>query len=320
LRPDNWRDEQVPFNDARDLVEAMAHAFVLELEKALRRGMLHGYRLTEESAKTVRGRILMREQWANSLRLKSEVAVAYDEFTPDILENRLLKAAIERIRRIRISDESIRRALGLYARQMGNVSDQHYAAGRIPEVQFTHLKRHYERAILLARMILSATSFELGDGSVHARGFLINMNWVFEEFVRVALREALHEPASRFEKRVLWFDQDKTTPLEPDLVWAPHGAVRFVGDAKYKIVDDNMLNADLYQMLAYIVAADLPSGLLIYPKGGKAVETSIRVANVARTIEISTLDISAEPREILHSVERIAERVRALAKQDSELS
>ena len=102
FRQNDWRDELAPFKEARDLVEAMAHAFVLALDKALRRGVLHGYRLTEESAKTVRGRILMREQWANSLRLKSEVAVAYDEFTPDILENRLLKAAIERIRRIRI--------------------------------------------------------------------------------------------------------------------------------------------------------------------------------------------------------------------------
>ena len=47
FRPNDWRDEQAPFKDARDLVEAMAHAFVVELEKALRRGVLHGYRLTE---------------------------------------------------------------------------------------------------------------------------------------------------------------------------------------------------------------------------------------------------------------------------------
>src|SRR6266542_3873994 len=98
-------------------------------------------------------------------------------------------------------------------------------------------------------MILSATSFELSDGSVRARGFLINMNSVFEEFVRVALREALHESPSRFEKRALWFDEDKTIGLEPDLTWAPHGGLRFVGDAKYKrIVNDNTPNADLYQM------------------------------------------------------------------------
>ncbi len=315
LNPKDWRDELAPFEEARDLVEAVAHVFASALDNALRRGVLHGYRLTEESAKTVRGRILMREQWANSLRLRSEVAVAYDEFTPDILENRLLKAAIERIRRIHIRDEPIRLALGRHARQLEDISDQYFAAGRIPEVHFTHLNRHYERAIFLARMILSATSFELGDGPVRARGFLINMNTVFEEFVRVALREALHEPESRFGKRVLYFDEGGKTPIEPDLVWwAPNGVLRFVGDAKYKRLDDSLRHPDLYQMLAYMVAADLPSGMLIYPKG-EAPETSVAVANIGRTIEIRTLDISAEPSEILASVARIAARVRTMAEQ-----
>jgi 5-methylcytosine-specific restriction enzyme subunit McrC len=169
-------------------------------------------------------------------------------------------------------------------------------------------------------MILSATSFELGDGSVRARGFLINMNWVFEEFVRAALREALHESARRFGKAWLYFDEAKKSALGPDLTWAPKGRIAFVGDAKYKrITYDNIRNADLYQMLAYIVAADLPNGMLIYPST-EAEPTSLRVVNIGRTIEISTLDISAEPREILASVGRIAARVRTIAKQDNELS
>ena len=246
----------------------MAHAFVLALDKALRRGVLHGYRLTEESAKTVRGRILLREQWANSLRLKSEVAVAYDEFTPDILENRLLKAAIERIRRIRIRNEQIRRALVRYARQLEDVSDQYFAAGQNSRSALHAPEPALRAGHLLARMILSAMSFELGDGTVRARGFLINMNWVFEEFVRVALREALHEPGTGSGRARLDFDQaERNLAVEPDLTWAANGALAFVGDAKYKRIDDNMCNPDLYQMLAYIVAANLPSGMLIYPKG-----------------------------------------------------
>ena len=35
-------------------------------------------------------------------------------------------------------------------------------------------------------------------------------------------------------------------------------------------LDDNMSHPDLYQMLAYVVAADLPSGMLIYPSKGEA--------------------------------------------------
>jgi 5-methylcytosine-specific restriction enzyme subunit McrC len=132
------------------------------------------------------------------------------------------------------------------------------------------------------------------------------MNRVFEEFVRVALREALHEPASRFgtwrelyyggKVQRLYFDEDYRKELEPDLLWAPDGTLRFVGDAKYKrIFADNMPNADLYQMLAYIVAANLPSGLLIYPKD-EAEETTLRVAKLGRTIETRTLESLPSPK------------------------
>lgn len=204
---------------------------------------------------------------------------------------------------------------------MSDVSDQYFAQGRIPKVHFTHLNRHYERSILLARMILSATSFELGDGRIYAPGLLINMNWVFEEFVRVALAEALHEPASRFGKGRLDFYRSDTEPtptgVAPDLMWTPYGAPVFVGDAKYKRrTDENMCNADLYQMLAYIIAADLPSGMLIYPENKNEVEaTKLSIVNIGRTIEICTIDISAEPRDILASVASIAACVRKMAKQ-----
>ena len=146
------------------------------------------------------------------------------------------------------------------------------------------------------------------------------MNWVFEEFVRVALREALHEHENRFGKGRLDLYQSDTEfnprAVEPDLMWSPYGAPVFVGDAKYKrITDDNMCNADLYQMLAYIIAANLPSGMLIYPRGkGEAEKTSVMVAHIGRTIEICTLDISAEPRDIRASVACIAARVRAMAE------
>ena len=39
----------------------------------------------------------------------------------------------------------------------------------------------------------------------------------------------------------------------------------FVGDAKYKnLADRSAPNADLYQLLAYATALDLPGGTLIY--------------------------------------------------------
>ena len=44
------------------------------------------------------------------------------------------------------------------------------------------------------------------------------------------------------------------------------GRTRFVADIKYKLTDDSAggSNADLYQLLAYTTALDLPEGMLIY--------------------------------------------------------
>ena len=59
--------------------------------------------------------------------------------------------------------------------------------------------------------------------------------------------------------------------LRPDLSWWDgETSVTFVGDAKYNKISGQQIrspNADLYQMLAYTTALDLPGGLLIYAKG-----------------------------------------------------
>jgi 5-methylcytosine-specific restriction enzyme subunit McrC len=49
----------------------------------------------------------------------------------------------------------------------------------------------YQPALRLAELVLRATSIELGGGGVAVNGLLLDMPWIFEEFVTAALREAL---------------------------------------------------------------------------------------------------------------------------------
>ena len=103
--------------------------------------------------------------------------------------------------------------------------------------------------------------------------------------------------------------------MEPDLSWwstsqngsEPHP--RFVGDAKYKKLElQGFRHADIYQMLAYCTAADLPSGLLIYASDeGEPAE--YRINRAGKTIEVAALDLSGTPEAILDSVRQLAGRV-----------
>ena len=62
---------------------------------------------------------------------------------------------------------------------------------RYPEIRYTRLNEHYRPAVELARLVLRSDSYELRHGAVRGTSFLVDMNRVFEDFVVVAIREAL---------------------------------------------------------------------------------------------------------------------------------
>jgi 5-methylcytosine-specific restriction enzyme subunit McrC len=90
----------------------------------------------------------------------------------------------------------------------------------------------------------------------------------------------------------------------------------FVGDVKYKrITPAGFPNADIYQMLAYVTAADLPGGLLVYAAGEQQpVLHTIR--HLGKTVEVVALDLTQSPEGILAQIEVLAKRVRQLRDSD----
>jgi 5-methylcytosine-specific restriction enzyme subunit McrC len=170
--------------------------------------------------------------------------------------------------------------------------------------------------VALARLVLRAASFDLAQGGVQAAAFLVDMNEVFEDFVAVALREALGLAERVFPQgargRWLRLDEAGAVGLKPDLSWWEGSSCTFVGDAKYRRVSAaGVENADLYQLLAYAVAADLPGGLLVYAAGEGAPVTH-QVVHVGKRLEVTMLDLGGSPEGILTQVHRLARQVRGL--------
>ncbi len=300
------KPEDFAFGQAHDLFEAMIPGFVIQVRRALRRGILRGYRIEEDALHGVRGRIRFNDQIRNRFGIFPPVEVSYDDFTEDIELNRLLKAAIVRLGRMRIRSEGARRSLRSFDRALAEVADVEYGQGAIPDFSFNRLNRHYEPAIRLAQLILESTSVELIRGSVRAASFLVDMNKVFEDFMVIALREALGVMEREFPQgRRMWLDRDRRVHLEPDISWWDGRRCVFVGDLKYKKTDYGIPNADLYQLLAYTIAADLPTGLLIYAHG-EADPVSHPIKHVGKQLEVVAMDLSGSPDQILAEVSKIA--------------
>ena len=299
------------------LVEAMAHLFHAAVRQATGRGLLQGYLTQEETLNVVRGRIRIEDQLRRRYGIAVPIEVRYDEFTPDIPPNQLLKAAVRRLALLPQRTQSTRRKLSAMRAVFAHVSDAEYHPAHLPELPVNPLNTHYQPALALARLILKSGTVELAAGNVESASFLIDMNQVFEDFVVVALREALKLTDYAFPQeahgRNLWLDpspNNRKVRLRPDLSWWQGNRCVFVGDAKYKRTNvHGAWNHDIYQALAYAVAAGLPSALLIYAHGeGNPVTYDIPEAG--KRIEVDVLDLHGQPDEILERVKRLARKVR----------
>jgi 5-methylcytosine-specific restriction enzyme subunit McrC len=312
LNPKGWREDQIDVAEHRDLLPALAHTFERHADRALRRGLLQGYRTTQDSALVVRGRIREGEQIRRHYGMAIPVELEYDEFTADIAENQLLRAAAERLLRLPGVPAPVRTRLLHQRARLADITPL-VRGHQLPVWRPTRLNARYHHALHLAAIVLRGASIEHLVGAVRIDGFLFDMNKIFEDFVTVALREALSDAAKETADRrtVLQahhhLDEADTVLMKPDLVWYD-GAGRplAVADAKYKAEKpEGFPGADLYQLLAYCTVLGLRDGHLIYARGD-ATHAAHLVRNTAVRIHQHALDLDQDPDHLLAEIETIA--------------
>ncbi|CAM5629525.1 hypothetical protein SAVIM338S_05996 [Streptomyces avidinii] len=308
LKPLGWREGLVDVAEHRDVMPALAHAVERQTDRALRRGLLQGYRAVEETSFLVRGRIREAEQVRRRFGRPLPVETAYDEFTTDIAENRILHASVERLLRLPGVPGDVRRRLLHQRARLAEVTP--IPRGRTPPVWHpTRLNAHYHHALRLAEVVLDGSSPEHRAGGLRIDGHLFNMNKLFEDFLTVALREAFHGSGRTcaLQDGSVYLDEAREIRMKPDLVvYGPDGAAQAVVDAKYKAErPDGYPDADLYQMLAYCTALGLGEGHLVYAKGN-APHASHRVRHAGIVIHQHALDLDQEPAGLLAEVVRLA--------------
>jgi 5-methylcytosine-specific restriction enzyme subunit McrC len=309
---DAWREDTVPVAEAEDLVPAVAQALWRQVSRAVWQGLLPGYVVVDESSLVLRGRLLESAQLTRHHGLPLPLEIRHDEFTVDIPENQILRAACERMLTVpRIDDESSR-MLRRILRNFTDVRSLH-RSDPVPMWQPTRLNARYHTALRLAELVLRATSVEHGSGTVAVNGFLLDMPVLFEDFVTVALREALE---ASFGGRVIaqarhHLDIAGRVLLKPDIVWQINGSAAAVVDAKYKAEKPRGYpNADLYQLLAYCTVLGLPTGHLVYAAGNEEPARHV-VRQAGIEILCHALNLSQPPDALLAEMRDLARKIAA---------
>jgi 5-methylcytosine-specific restriction enzyme subunit McrC len=242
--PHRWQDKWSTISSTGSLTDGIAALFLTAYHRTVAGGPLRAYRTVERDEPTIKGRI----RWERQARRPGPlpVAVRYQLHDDDIIENQILRATIQVLRRQRISDHVVRSGLTRAWQQLRDLTDTQITPGHIDRLTWTRHNAHYQPLLLLARTILAGAMPDLLAGAVPVVGFTLRLYDVFEKFVRSVLRDSLAATSTDFPDNPadhqLFLDEDRRIRLLPDLGYRADRAWRFVGDVKYKADTGNGLN------------------------------------------------------------------------------
>lgn len=308
--PNGWRTQQADFDKDDELFAAIAHGFSHHAVIALERGLLRGYVRHDELRNDIRGRVMFDRLIARG-GLPLPAPVAYDEYTEDILENRILRTATQLLLRLpRVSADARRRLQRIRAILDTVTPLRQWRHVKAPPI--TRLNERYSAALHLAELVLTGATPSAQVGGVRSSTFVFDMNKVFEDFLTTAFREAMRGRGGEVRDQVneIALDEAAVLRLRPDLSWWRDGRCASVLDAKYKAITAGVMrHPDAYQMLAYCTAYDLPRGYLVYARDqGEESRTHV-IRNGGKHIIVTSIDVEREPDEVLAQVQRLADQV-----------
>ena len=232
-----FRPQERDFDFGRDtaLPDVLALALNAMARQAFARGLLHGYLRKEEALYTVRGRIRFDAQLRRRFNIPLPVEVRYNEFTEDILANRLVKAAAYRLGGMRLRSTQARSGLAWVAGMLDKVSLVEFPVRDVPEVEFDRLNEHYRGVVALSRLILRHSAFEAQPG--RSAGYRLSDGYEpgFSGVCDGGVAGGIGASERTFgEDGIGGLDVDDRIKLRPDLVWRDGGFVGLWGMSNTK--------------------------------------------------------------------------------------
>lgn len=240
-----------------------------------------------------------------------------DELTTDTTVNRgVLNATVLLSRLVR--DRALSQALDRHHQRLRrHVTLTPIRAIDLEGIELTRLASHYTDLFGLTKLVLRSVYIEeLSAGGRASFALLVDMNDVFEKVVERWVREAIEDRKGwavegQASSQSLVTGGKRTFTIRPDvLVRDGDGTPVLVGDAKWKLDDPDSSdrepsNEDIYQLIAYELAHDVP-GALFYPEQGARVSSdySVRRLHPLQTVEVPVAQATSEANTLADGIKK----------------
>lgn len=292
------------------LLEILIRLFSGKLFAALRQGMPRHYIGHEEDLTALRGKLDLVRQFTILAATPQKLACRFDELSPDVALNQIMKATVTRLLGISDSAENQRRLTEL-AFAYDAVATVPVKSLRWDHVVLDRTNAGWSELLRFAKVLLQDRFQSTTMGAAEGFSLLFEMNTLFEEFVGRVLRKALRGT----DLSVQLQGPQKHALIErpsgkarfatrPDIVVSRSGKPLLVIDTKWKRLKGAIEHpkrgvgqADVYQMMAYAHVYECDRLMLLYPHHHELAEQEgvVAIHQIAHKenslIAIATVDL-----------------------------
>lgn len=295
-----------------DLNNFFARLLATTTHHLLKSGLDRSYLALEEETPRIRGCIDFSASEKNQSRTRGKLVCTYDELSPDVLHNRILKATL----RLLLADARVhtetRKSLRNVHASFAEVGDVRISPHHFHRVQLHRNNRSYRFLLHLCELIHAALLPEKSaEGTKRFRDFTQDeriMARVYEDFVRNFADRNLHGA----EVSAMLIDWLTSEPSQGTLGMLP----RMITDVTIAWPDRKLIldckyyeealtsrydalrfhSSNLYQLNAYLTNKAFEpgwenvEGMLLYPSNGYEIDHDF-ILHRRHRVRISTIDL-----------------------------
>ncbi len=241
------------------LFEVFVFMFLEELSLIIKRGVKSGYVQKQDNTKYLKGSLLVNHHIRLNSIKKDKFFVSYDEFLPDIPENRLIKRTLEYLLINSHNTNNLKR-IQLFLNILLNIDCSTNIDKDIQSCSFNRLMSGYANILKWCSIFLRNKSFLNYRGSNIAFALLFPMEKIFESFIgkelkRSSIFDTVKLQHNKFSLLREISGRNSYSKMIPDIVAFNEDSI-YIIDTKWKLLDENLFRygikeSDLYQLFAY---------------------------------------------------------------------
>ena len=297
------------------ILEILIRTFTNKLADALRRGMPRRYIEQNDDLPNLRGSLDVVRQFTRHAVNPSRLACRFDELSPDIALNQIMKAALARLMRVSRSVHNQRQLHECYL-AYADISEVSRSRLKWNAVRLDRTNRRWGELVEFARMFLSEQfqTSTIGDSSGYA--LLFDMGVLFEKYIGQLVRGAVESPSqvslqggrrpclTRLPDPTKAETERPAFQTKPDILIRSGKKVVQIIDTKWKRISartddpkDGVSQADVYQMMVYAQLYKPRRLTLFYPHhgelpNGEGLQAKYRINGTDSELQIVSFDIA----------------------------